>query len=163
MNNSAPTTGSLQPNDGGLQQGRTNLQPQSTETSNTQSTGGLQQDVLGPEAFQNFEGLSVQGTGTRGTEQTATTGQGTPEIFVGVFIVLLVGAVVIYKKYKKVLQLQQPLPEELTAVRESTIEHVEEPTKNVKITKKQTAKKTKTTHKKPLKKKSSSAKKKKSK
>lgn len=161
MNNSSASTNSLQPNGGGLQLGRTNLQPQSAEASNGQSTGSLQQDVLGPEAFQNFEGLSVQGSTGISQTKTATTGEGTPEIFFGVFFVLLIGAVIVFRRYKKLLQIQQPQKAELamSAVSSNASEAAHESA--VTTTKKTPVKKSKAVSKKPLKKKSKAAKKRK--
>jgi hypothetical protein len=119
------TTNTLQPNGGGLQDGQTNLQPQS-QSANTQSTGALQQDALGPNAYRSFDGLTVQGAPIRVNTQTAT-GSSTPEIFWSIFALVTVAAVIAFALYKRKVPTQQhgpqldmatpPQPEAASAVR----------------------------------------------
>ena len=99
---------SLQPNGGNLQNGQSNLQPQS---SNAQSTGSLQQDALGPQAYRNFDGLTVQGT-ARQDQQSVTAGKGTAEIFIVLLAVLVVAAFYVFRRF---LQTRQSIPEKVSA------------------------------------------------
>ncbi len=161
------TTNTLQPNGGGLQDGQTNLQPQSQDT-NTQSTGALQQDALGPNAFRSFDGLTVQGAPFR-TDSQATIGKGTPEIFWGIFVLVAVFAVIVFALYKRKSLENQPSAEQdavATSVLTATsVEAQAEATpKPASTKKKQTAKPTKkAAAKKVVKKKTTAAKRKKKK
>jgi hypothetical protein len=159
------TTNTLQPNGGGLQDGQTNLQPQS-QSANTQSTGALQQDVLGPNAYRSFDGLTVQGAPIRVNTQT-TTGSSTPEIFWSIFAVVAVAAVIAFAIYKRKAPTQQTGAQlNATTLPQSVTEHTtqsEAAPQSASVKKKQSAKATKktSTSKKVTKKKTSAAKRKK--
>ena len=160
------TTNTLQPNGGGLQDGQTNLQPQSQDT-NTQSTGALQQDALGPNAFRSFDGLTVQGAPFR-TDTQATIGKGTPEIFWGIFVLVAVVAVIVFALYKRKSLENQPSAEQdavATSASTTTVEAQAEMTpKPAPTKKKQTVKPAKkAAAKKVVKKKTTAAKRKKKK
>ncbi len=159
------TTSTLQPNGGGLQDGQTNLQPQS-QSGNTQSTGALQQDALGPNAYRSFDGLTVQGAPFRSDAQS-TTGKGTPEIFWGIFVLVTIAAVIVFALYKRKTLANQPITQDVSALPEpdSVVSREEagspQPTANKKKQPTKTAKKT--ASKKVVKKKTTAAKRKKKK
>lgn len=161
------TTNTLQPNGGGLQDGQTNLQPQSQD-ANTQSTGALQQDALGPNAYRSFDGLTVQGAPLSVNTQT-TTGSSTPEIFWGVFALVAVAAVIAFALYKRKVPVQQSDAQtdavgtpDSSVAHDTSSESAPQPTAAKKKQATKTTKKT-TTAKKVIKKKTSAAKRKKKK
>lgn len=161
MNEAAGTT-TLQPNDGGLQNGQTNLQPQSLN-NNTQSTGALQQNALGPDAYRNFDSLRVQTEVLQPTDQATATGKNTPEIFFGVFVLLLIAAIITFVKYRNIAVKAEKIvdvPASDTQVEVNGQEKNEVVTSSSRVALTKKTKK-KPTNKKPIKKKSTGAKRKK--
>lgn len=93
------TSNTILQGSGGVQPGTANLQQQNT-SSTYQQTGGLQQDVLGPESYRSFDSLTVQGEKPQ-NEPAVTMGKGSSDVFIGVFFVLILCAIVVFRHYKK--------------------------------------------------------------
>jgi len=98
---------------GGVQPGAGNLQQQNSSTP-YQQTSGLQQDALGPESYRSFDALTVQGQ--KQTVPAVAVGKGSSDVFIGVFIVLVICAVFVFRHYKKTYPLsvtaESVLPQE---------------------------------------------------
>lgn len=83
---------------GGVQSGSGNLQQQNSSTP-YQQTSGLQQDTLGPESYRSFDGLTVQGK--QQPVPAVAVGKGSADVFIGVFVVLIICAIVVFRHYNK--------------------------------------------------------------
>jgi hypothetical protein len=126
-------------NSGNLQ-GSSSLQQSNDSASTYQKTGSLQQDVLGPDAYKAFDGLTVQGA-PAAQPLAATTGKSTSGVFIAVFVILVVLAVIVFRRYRRAAPAPvadtQPVQAEVTELASAKV-----PVKKVvkKQSKKNTAK-----------------------
>lgn len=138
--NQQATTDSLQ---GGAQ-----LQQQDT-TTRYQQTGGVGQDALAPDQYQNLDNLSVQGTTNGSVDTAVTAGTNSPEaILLVMLLVVVAGMLVIRKLFFKSPVVGVPKP---VAESEETFAAEAAP-KTTKSKKKKSAKKPTSKVKKPTKK-----------
>jgi len=79
-------------------QGGAQLQQQDTSTQ-YQQTGGVGQDALGPEQYQKFDSLSVQGAPVSGSNTAVTAGTNSPEALLLIMLVAVCAGVVLLRKY----------------------------------------------------------------
>lgn len=88
-----------QPSTTSLQGGSSSLQPQDTSTQ-YQQTGGVGQDALGPEQYQNYDNLSVQGTPSGSTSTAAVAaGNNSPEAILLVSIMVVLTGILVLRKF----------------------------------------------------------------
>lgn len=140
-----------------LQGNASSLQQQDTSTQ-YQQTGGVGQDALGPEKYQNLDNLSVQGTPTGSTSPAVTAGNNSPEmVLLIIFTVVIIGIVVIRKFIFKPSDQHTPLVPEQIAALDTEPESASQIV--VKSKKKKTSKKSPSKVKKPTKKAKKSGKK----
>ena len=136
-------------------QGGAQLQQQDT-TTRYQQTGGVGQDALAPDQYQNLDNLSVQGTTNGSTDTAVTAGTNSPEaILLVTLLVVIAGMLVVRRLFFKapVVALPKPIAESDGAVATQA-----EP-KATKSKKKKSAKKPASKVKKPTKKAKKSSKK----
>lgn len=138
-----------------LQGSSSTLQQQDT-TTQYQQTGGVGQDALGPEQYQDYDKLSVQGTPSGSTGTAVTAGTNSPEVILLVMLLVVIAGMLVLRKY--LFKSKPTKIPEILATNEQPVS-VDVPINTTKPKKKKSSKKAASKVKKPTKKAKKSSKK----